>query len=56
MRVQKEPPQDVPLWDVDCSGLKAILAAGSKETSAPPFNYLEELELGAMSIISDYPQ
>ena len=28
--------------------LKATLASGSRESSAPPCNYLEELELGAL--------
>ena len=39
--VQREPHQDVPQHSADYSELKAILATGSGETSAPPFNYLE---------------
>lgn len=36
------------LWSVDCSALRAILASGQRETSAPPFNYPEG-ELGALA-------
>lgn len=32
----------------------AILASGSRGTSAPPFNFLEELELGTLPIIREY--
>lgn len=31
-------------WHVDYFELKAMLASGSRETSAPPFNYLKERE------------
>lgn len=35
VRVQDESPPDVPLWYAGCFELKAALASGSKETSAP---------------------
>ncbi|XP_036121245.1 sorting nexin-1 isoform X1 [Molossus molossus] len=35
MEVLNESPQDVPLWYADCFKLKATLASGSRETSAP---------------------
>lgn len=33
---------------------KVVLVEGSRETSASPLIYLEELELGALPIIRDY--
>lgn len=48
--VQIGPPQDVPQWYVDYFELKVTLATGSKEISDPPFIYLEEFELGPLSI------
>lgn len=51
--VQVEPPQDMPQWYADCFELKATLAAGLRETSAPPLKYLEEFELGVL-LIRDY--
>lgn len=52
--VQNKPPKDVPQWYADYFELKAILALGSRETSALPFNYLEELLLGVLPIIKNY--
>ena len=52
--VQHEPSQVVPQWYAGYFELNTILPAGSREASAPPFNYPEELELGALAIIKDY--
>ena len=52
--VQNEPPQDMPQWCTDYLELKATLASGSRGASAAPFNYLEDLELGDLPIISDF--
>ena len=54
MGVQNKLPGDVLLWCMDCLQLRAVLALGSRETSAPPFYSLEELELGALPIMEDY--
>lgn len=48
--VWNELPQDVYQWFADYFELKAILALGSRETSATLFTYLEEPELGALLI------
>ena len=51
--IQNKSPQDAPLWYADCFKLKGTLASGLRETSAPLFSYLEELELEALPI-TDY--
>lgn len=43
--VPNKPPKEAPWWYADYIELKAILASGSRETSA--HNYLEESELQA---------
>lgn len=49
--MKNEPPQDMPVWYVDCFELRAILATGSRENSPPAhFNCLEEFELGVLPI------
>ena len=47
-------PQDVLHWCAAYFELIVILASDSRETTALPFVYLEELELGALPIITDY--
>lgn len=49
---QNEPPQDMPHWYSDYFEPKATLASDLRETSAPPFNYLGELELRDFPIIA----
>lgn len=51
--VQNEPPQEVSQGYEGYLELKAILATSSRETSAPSFNYLEELELRDLPLIRD---
>lgn len=51
--VSEQAPQHVSQWYRDYFELKAVLAEGSRETSVPLFNYLEELELGSLPI-KDY--
>ena len=52
--VRKKLPQDVPQWYTDYFELKAMLASGSRETSALPLNYLEGLESEVVPRIRDY--
>lgn len=51
MGFQNKSAQDVPLWYVDCSELKAAFSLRLNRNSCPSFNYLEEFALGALPIM-----